>query len=59
MWFPGCLYRAYYYAMIMYARADFRLLQHLEQFHTLPLQYRHIEHIICMKEFGSKTILTK
>ena len=29
----------------------------MEQFDTLPIQYRHIEHTVCMKEFGSEKII--
>ena len=46
----------YAYAIIGHTRADQLLPQLLmEQFDTLPIQCRHIEH--CMKEFGSEKII--
>ena len=42
----GLLYRVYAYAIICHTRADQLLPQLLmEQFDTLPIQCRHIEHM--------------
>ena len=53
------LYIGFYaYAIIVHTWADQLVPQLLmEQFDTLPIQCRHIEHTVCMKEFGLEKII--